>query len=128
MSTYEHEEFPAPDCANCGHHQGNGMCGVGSTAGDDGVCNNHLYRPDVISSVFTPVKFHRDKLAMEYEYIVNCADLDVDLGLPLRKITLASRHIHALFHEDSDRTRALAAQIEEKLDSGFYTCKPKSTN
>lgn len=102
------EEFPKPDCCNCGHVDHLGSCTL------NGGCN-HLYNPKALEHVFTPITLHRSVWAMEYEHFINCDDIKVDLDT--KKVVLASRHLYALFHEDTERTQKLAEWVNKHLES-----------
>ena len=113
-------EFPKPDCTNCGHVNDIGQC-----SRKDGQCK-HIYMPKVIEHVFTPVKFHRGKEAMEYDRVINRDGSEESVAKG--KLILSSNELWEVFHTHSDRAKALAKWCEKNVISNpdnMYISNPQ---
>lgn len=95
-------EFPKPDCSNCGHANDQDQC-----VRTDGECR-HIYKPIVIEHVFTPVKYHRKKEAMEYERVINRDGGSGSESVANGKLILSSNQLWEVFHTQSDRAISLS--------------------
>ena len=113
-------EFPKPECNNCGYVNDKGQCNR-----NDGKCR-HLYKPSFIEHVFTPVKYHRQHDAMEYERFIN--QTDGNESVANGKLILSSNELWEIFHTHSDRATSLAKWCDTNVISNpnnHYSLNPQ---